>query len=102
MGFRVKRRRWMETCISTMSFLVLISGSLHGFFRSLIGLRWVILLSPFLFIIMMHMLSRLLLRAEEANVLEGFLIEGARRIGVLSLTCMQATHWSFAERKIRS
>ena len=39
MGFGEKWLRWMQRCISTTSFFVLVNGSLLGFFQSSKGLR---------------------------------------------------------------
>ena len=46
MGFRKKWSEWIEWCIFTTSFSVLVNGSLVGFFESLTGLRQGDPLSP--------------------------------------------------------
>ena len=72
MGFGVKWRRWIYFCISTVCFLVLVNGSPAGFFQSYKGLRQGDPLSPFLFIMVMEALSRLLQRGIRGELLKGF------------------------------
>ena len=76
MGFGSKWIRWINWCISTASFSVLINGSPSGFFRSSRGLRQGDPLSPYLFVIGMEALSCLLKRAVEGNFISGCRFEG--------------------------
>ena len=71
MGFGLKWIRWINWCISTASFSVLINGSPAGFFGSSRGLRQGDPLSPYLFVIGMEALSCLLKRAVEDNFISG-------------------------------
>ena len=71
MGFGSKWIRWINWCISTASFSVLINGSPSGYFRSSRGLRQGDPLSPYLFVIGMEALSCLLKRAVEGNFISG-------------------------------
>ena len=72
MGFGEKWGRWMKFCISTIRFLVLVNGSLVGFFGSTRGLCQGDSLSPLPFLLVMEVLSRLLKRMEEGGFLRGF------------------------------
>ena len=67
MGFGPKWIRWINWCISTATFSVLINGSPSGFFRSSRGLRQGDPLSSYLFVIGMEALSCMLKRAVEGN-----------------------------------
>ncbi|XP_039043801.1 uncharacterized protein LOC120183093 [Hibiscus syriacus] len=51
---------WIESCYSTVSFFVSLNGSLIGYFRGARGVRQGDPLSPFLFVIYMNVLSKLL------------------------------------------
>ena len=62
----------MRGCLSTVSFAVLVNGSAKGWVKAFRGLRHGDPLSPFLFTLVADVLSRMLLRAEERNLLEGF------------------------------
>ncbi|KAJ9698883.1 hypothetical protein PVL29_007787 [Vitis rotundifolia] len=62
----------MRGCLSSVSFVVLVNGNTKGWVKASRGLRQGDPLSPFLFTLVADVLSRMLLRAEERNVLEGF------------------------------
>lgn len=70
-GFNSKWIKWVEQCISTTSFSILINGSPFGNFRRTRGIRQGDPLSPLLFITCSEVLSRLLLREESQGRLKG-------------------------------
>ncbi|RVX20328.1 Transposon TX1 uncharacterized 149 kDa protein [Vitis vinifera] len=71
-GFSPKWRKWMNGCLSSVSYAVLVNGSAKGWVKASRGLRQGDPLSPFLFTLVADVLSRMLVRAEERNMLEGF------------------------------
>ena len=71
MGFGSRWVSWVKWCISTASFSIMVNGSPAGFFQSSRGLRQGDPLSPYLFVIGMEVLSRLLNRAVSGNYLYG-------------------------------
>ena len=62
----------MRGCLSSVSYAILVNGNAKGWVKAYRGLRQGDPLSPFLFSIVANMLSRMLLRAEERSMLEGF------------------------------
>ncbi|RVW16678.1 LINE-1 reverse transcriptase-like [Vitis vinifera] len=90
-GFSPRWRKWMRGCLSTVSFAVLVNGNAKGWVKASRGLRQDDPLSPFLFTLVADVLSRMLLRAEERNSLEGF------RVGQNST---RVSHLQFADDTI--
>ena len=81
----------MRGCLSTVSFAILVNGNAKGWVKASKGLRQGDPLSPFLFTLVVDVLSRMLLRAEERNVFEGFRV-GRNRTRV--------SHLHFADETI--
>ena len=86
MGFRVKWGRWIKACISFVRFLLLINGSLAGFFSSSRGLRQGDPHSPLLFLLVMEVLCRMLRKMEAGGFISGFSLGNDVRISHLLFT----------------
>ncbi|PHT80461.1 hypothetical protein T459_18513 [Capsicum annuum] len=72
MGFGERWIGWINFCMSTVKFFVLINGSPGGFFNAHRGIRQGDPLFPFLFIIAMEGLNNMLNIAKEAGRIQGF------------------------------
>ena len=82
MRFGMRWCRWIRTCISTVQFSVLFNGSPADFFGSSRGLRQGDPLSSILFLVMMEVFSKMMKRAEGADLFQGFGADGRRGGGV--------------------
>lgn len=80
MSFGGKWIRWIDYCISTVRFLVLINGSPQGFFKSTRGIRQGVPLSPYLFVLVMKFFSNMLKKAESMGWIRG--LHNSRRGGL--------------------
>ena len=73
-GFSQKWRSWIRGCLSSSSFAILVNGNAKGWVKASRGLRQGDPLSPFLFTLLADVLSRLMIRAEETGISEGFFV----------------------------
>ncbi|KAJ0711326.1 putative RNA-directed DNA polymerase [Helianthus annuus] len=62
-GFHRKMVNWIMTCVTTVSYSLSINGDLHGYFPGKRGLRQGDPISPYLFTLVMEVLSLLFQRA---------------------------------------
>ncbi|WMV21816.1 hypothetical protein MTR67_015201 [Solanum verrucosum] len=76
MGFGDKWLKWIETCIKTVKFSVLVNGEPVGFFESERGLRQGDPLSPFLFILAMEGFNAMMRIATQNRWIKGFKVGG--------------------------
>ncbi|XP_009119170.2 uncharacterized protein LOC103844146 [Brassica rapa] len=87
MGYPALFVTWIMRCVDTAAFSVSVNGDLEGFFSSSRGIRQGCSLSPYLFVIVSNVLSKLL----NSAVLN-------RRIGYHPLCeSLKLTHLSFAD-----
>ena len=70
--FSSRWRTWMRGYLSSVSYAILVNGNAKGWAKATRGLRQGDPISHFLFSITADVLSRMLLRAEERSLLEGF------------------------------
>ena len=81
-GFWVEMEGWIKSCVTSVRFLVLVNGSPEGFFGSSRGLRQGNPLSPLLFLLIMEVLSRILKKTEETNLIRDFHVGAVNSVGV--------------------
>ena len=82
MGLGLKWRGWIKACVTFVRFSTLVIGSHESFFGSSRGLRQGDPLSPLLFLLIMEVLSRILKKTEENNIIQGFHVGAMNSVGV--------------------
>ncbi|XP_047339811.1 uncharacterized protein LOC124943328 [Impatiens glandulifera] len=71
MGMGEKWNDWIKFCVSTAKFSIIVNGSPKGFFEISRGIRQGDPLSSFLFVIIMEAFSRMIVFAENSNLIRG-------------------------------
>ena len=74
LGFQIDFIRWIMSCITTISFAILINGATSPFFHTERGLRQGCPLSPFLFLLIVEGLSRFIKKAKADGYFKGIQI----------------------------
>jgi len=74
LGFSIDFIRWVMSCVTTVSFSVLINGAASPFFHAERGLRQGCPLSPLLFLLVAEGLSRAIIKAKNEGRFQGILV----------------------------
>ncbi|GLT61308.1 hypothetical protein SLA2020_340270 [Shorea laevis] len=90
-GFGEKWCSWIDFCISSARFSVLVNGSPAGFFSSSRGLRQGDPLSPLLFVVVMEALSKMLTVSVNRGLFSGF------SVGSRNSAAVHISHLLFAD-----
>lgn len=64
---------WIKACISFVSYSILINGKPKGYIQASKGITQGYPLSPFLFVIAMDYLSRLIDKAQQEGLIKGYI-----------------------------
>ncbi|XP_058757172.1 uncharacterized protein LOC131630410 [Vicia villosa] len=83
MGFGGRWIRWIEGCIFTSNMSILINGSTTKDFKVEKGLRQGYPLSPFLFVLVMEVLTTLMRKATTIGYFQGFKINEKEEVSML-------------------
>ena len=73
-GFSQKWRFCIRGCLLSSSFAILVNENAKGWVKASRGLRQEDPFSPFIFTLVANVLSRLMIKAEETGLTEGFFV----------------------------
>ena len=91
-------RKWVKACISNVQYSILINGRPRGKIVPSRGLRRGDAIWPFIFVLAMDYLSRLLTNMEKQNKIKGVKI--SERISILLTYLLQTTYYSLLKTTI--
>lgn len=94
-GFSCRWRQLIKTCITTTKICFLLDGAPYGIFSPTCGIRQGDPLSPYLFILLVESLSRLIKKAESGTGLSG--IKLAKNAPRITISCLQMIYWFLEE-----
>ncbi|GJQ92981.1 hypothetical protein Tco_0004120 [Tanacetum coccineum] len=94
-GFHVRMVSWIMECVATTSFSISINGSLHGYFKGERGLCQGDHLSPYLFTLIMEVLTLMLHRktSTQLELLKEGLLDGFKDALGLVLSFPKSTNY---------
>lgn len=95
-GFSPKWLSWMNLYLSSPQFSILLNGGPYGDFQPSRGLRQADPISPFLFILCLEVLSRLLIKSKNKGLLRGIKLGG---VALLYLIYYLRMTYSFCKGK---
>ena len=84
MGFSTKWIDWIRACVTSAHFSILVNGEASGYFQGSRGLRQGDSLSPYLFLVVMEVLSGILHKLQSVGLLSGFFMNDSLRLGLVS------------------
>ena len=79
-GMDLEIVNWIKGCVQSASFAVLINGSPSNFFRSTRGLRQGCPLSPFIFLLIVDSLSRIIEQAKRKGSYKGIMVTNSEEL----------------------
>ena len=77
-GYPIRWRKWIKACISNVHYSIMINEKPQGRFKSTSGIRQGDPISPFLFVLALDYLSRLLNLLEEKGCIKGVVLLSCR------------------------